>query len=273
MDARIGDEVRLKFGDIHVQSTIETERSSEGRNDLGDETVEVGVGRTLNVEVATAYIVKRLVVKAKGAVGVLQKGMGRKDGVVRLNDSSGNHRRWRDSEGELRLASVVDRETLQKEGSKTRTSSTTSSMEDEESLKTSAAISKLANAIKDRINNLLSSSVVTTGIVVSSVLLPANDLFRMIKSTVRAVANSITDRRLQIDKDGTWDVLSRTRLAEKGGKGIVRTRRSDALLQRAVRVNAVLQAVQLPAVVSDLDTSLTQMNTDALCRGYSETNL
>ena len=44
MDTRVGDEVGLELGDIDVQSTVETEGSGQGTDDLGEETVQVGVG-------------------------------------------------------------------------------------------------------------------------------------------------------------------------------------------------------------------------------------
>ena len=68
MDAWVGHQVGLELGDINVQSTIETERRREGRDDLSNQTVQVGVGRALNVKVAAADIVEGLVVKAEGTI-------------------------------------------------------------------------------------------------------------------------------------------------------------------------------------------------------------
>jgi hypothetical protein len=57
VDTRVWHQVGLELSHIHVQGTIETEGGSQRRDDLGNQTVEVRVCRTLNVEVATAYIV------------------------------------------------------------------------------------------------------------------------------------------------------------------------------------------------------------------------
>merc|ERR1719273_2382970 len=57
----VGDKVGLELSDIDVEGTIEAERGSEGRDDLGDQSVEVGVGGALNVEVTAADIVHSLV--------------------------------------------------------------------------------------------------------------------------------------------------------------------------------------------------------------------
>jgi hypothetical protein len=57
VDAGVGHQVGLELGNIHVQCTVKTKGGRKGRNDLSNQAVEVGVGRTLNVEVAAADIV------------------------------------------------------------------------------------------------------------------------------------------------------------------------------------------------------------------------
>ena len=83
--------------------------------------VEVGIRGLLDVQVATADIVKRLVVEAERTIGVLQKGVGGEDRVVRLNDRSRDLRTGGDGKRELGFASIVDRETFQQERSETGT--------------------------------------------------------------------------------------------------------------------------------------------------------
>merc|ERR1711935_1301771 len=73
VDARVGHQVGLELGDVHVQGTVETERRGEGGDDLSDQPVEVGVGRALNVEGATADVVHGLVIDEDGDVGVLEQ--------------------------------------------------------------------------------------------------------------------------------------------------------------------------------------------------------
>ena len=112
MNTRVGDQVGLELGDVHVEGAIETERGRERRNDLSDETVQVGVRRRLDIEVATADVVERFVVEAEGTIRMLEESMGRKDGVVGLNHGRRNLRRGGDRERELTLATVIDREAL-----------------------------------------------------------------------------------------------------------------------------------------------------------------
>ena len=57
MDTGVGDEVGLELGHIDVEGTIETERGSEGGDNLRDESVEVGVGGSFNRKVVMAEVV------------------------------------------------------------------------------------------------------------------------------------------------------------------------------------------------------------------------
>jgi hypothetical protein len=66
----------LEFGDIDVQGTIESEGSSQGGDNLGNESVQVGVGWSLNVEVSAADIVDGLVVEHDGDISVLEERVG-----------------------------------------------------------------------------------------------------------------------------------------------------------------------------------------------------
>ena len=90
VDTRVGHQVGLELSQIHVEGTVKTQGGSDGRHDLADQTVEVGVAGALNVQVTAADVVDGLVVNHEGAVGVLQGGVGRQDGVVGFNNCSGD---------------------------------------------------------------------------------------------------------------------------------------------------------------------------------------
>ena len=79
-------------------------------------------------------------------------------------------RRWRNGEGKLGLATIINAQTFKEERTKTGTSTSTSGMENEESLKAWAVVSKLADAVQDGIDKFFTDSVVTTGIVIGSIL-------------------------------------------------------------------------------------------------------
>mmetsp|Transcript_19726 Transcript_19726/g.55730 ORF Transcript_19726/g.55730 Transcript_19726/m.55730 type:complete len:511 (-) Transcript_19726:7-1539(-) len=264
VDARVWHQVGLELGNIDVEGTVESEGGGQGRDDLGDQAVQVGVGGALNVEVAAADVVQGLVVQAEGAVGVLEEGVRGQHAVVRLDHGGGDLRGRRDGEGELGLAAVVHAEALQEEGAETGSSSSSGGVVDEEALEAGAVVSELADAVQDEVHDLLADGVVAAGVVVGGILLSGDDLLGMVQLGVLAGADFVAHGRLQVDVDGARHVLSGLRLGEEGVEGVVGD--ANALVARhgAIHVNAVLEAVQLPAVVSGLDAGLSEVDGDTL---------
>jgi hypothetical protein len=270
MDTWVGDEVGLELSNIDVEGTIETEGGGEGGDNLGDESVEVSVGGALNIEVSSADIVDGLVVEHDGDIGVLEEGVGGEDGVVWLNNGGGDLRRGVDGEAELGLLAVVNGESLEEEGTETGSGTTTDGVEDEEALETSALIGELSDSVEAEVNNLLTDGVVTTGEVVGGILLTGDELLGVEELSVGSSADLIDDGGLEIEEDGTGDVLASTSLREEGVESIVTT--TDGLVRGhlAIRLDTVLQAEQLPASISDLHTRLTDVDADGLTHGFSE---
>jgi len=260
MDSGVGDKVGLEFSDINVEGTVESEGGGEGGDDLGDESVEVGVGGALNVEVSSADIVHSLVVEHDGDVGVLEERVGREDRVVGLNDGGGDLGGWVDGESELGFLTVVDGESLEEERSETGTGTTSNGVEDEETLETSALIGELSDSVEAEVNDLLTDGVVTTGEVVGGVLLAGDELLGVEQLSVGAGTDLIDDGRLEIEEDSAGDVLASTSLGEEGVESVVAT--TDGLVGRhlTVRLDTVLEAEELPAGVTDLDTGLTDVD-------------
>ena len=75
MDSGIWDQVGLELSDIDVKGTVESQRGSEGGDDLGDKSVQVGIGGSLNIKVSSADIIDSFVVKHDCDISVLQKGV------------------------------------------------------------------------------------------------------------------------------------------------------------------------------------------------------
>merc|ERR1719273_1124335 len=141
MDTWVWHQVSLELSDIDVKGTIESEGGSQGGDDLRDKSVQVGVGWSLNVKISSADIVDGFVVKHDCNIGVLKEGVGGEHRVVWLDDSSGDLWGWVDGETELGLLAVVDGESLEEEGSETRSGTTTDGVEDQETLKSCALVS------------------------------------------------------------------------------------------------------------------------------------
>ena len=215
VDTRVRHQVGLELGQVDVEGTIESERGGDRAHDLGNQTVQVGVGGSLDVQVTTADVVDGLVVDHERAVGVLQGGVGGQDRVVWLNDSGRDLRGRVDGELELGLLAVVDAETLHQERGEAGAGATAERVEDEEALETSALIGQLADAVQHEVDDLLADGVVAASVVVGGVLLAGDELLGVEELTVGARAHLVNHGRLEVDEDGARHMLASASLAEE----------------------------------------------------------
>jgi hypothetical protein len=223
MDTWVWHEVGLELSDIDVKGTIESEGSSKRGDNLGDESVEVGVGWSLNIEGSTADIVNGLVVEHDGDVSVLEERVGGQDGVVWLNNSGGDLWGWVDGETELGLLTVIDGKSLEEERTETGSGTTTDGVENEETLKTGTLVSKLSDSVETEIDDFFTNGVVTSGEVVGGIFFTRDELLWMEKLSVGTSPDFIDNGWLEIEEDGSWDVLSGTSLGEEGVESIITT--------------------------------------------------
>merc|ERR1719272_2115699 len=263
VDARVRHEVGLELGQVNVEGAVEAERGGDGRDNLGDEAVQVGVRRALDVEVTAADVVHGLVVDHEGAVGVLEGGVAREDGVVRLNDGGGDLRGRVHGELELGLLAVVDGQALHEERGEPGTGTTAEGVEDQETLETGALVGELSDTVEDEVNNFFTDGVVTTGVVVSGVFLAGDQLFWVEQLTVGAGSDLVDNGWLKVNKDATWDVLASTSFGEKGVERVVAAANGLVGWHLAIRCDAVLEAVKLPASVTDLGAGLANVDGNA----------
>lgn len=140
-------------------------------------------------------------------------------------------------------------------------------MEDEEALETSTVVSELSDSVKAEIDDFLSDGVVTSGEVVGGILLSGDQLLGVEQLSVGAGSDLVNDGWLEIEEDSSGHVLAGTSLREEGVEGIVTT--TDGLVRGhlAIRLDAVLKAEELPAGVTDLDTSLSNVNRNDFSHG------
>mmetsp|Transcript_23795 Transcript_23795/g.51450 ORF Transcript_23795/g.51450 Transcript_23795/m.51450 type:complete len:498 (+) Transcript_23795:382-1875(+) len=262
VDAGVGHQVRLELGHVDIKRAVEAKGGREGGGDLGNEAIEIGVGGTLYVEATLTDVVQGLVVEAEGDVRVLQESVGGKDGVVWLDHGGGHLGRGRYGERELGLATEVHGQTLQEEGAEAGSGSAASGVEDEESLQACAIVGHLADPVRYLIHYLLADGVMSPGVVVGRILLPADDLLGMVELAIRPGTNLVADGGFEIDVDGAGDVFPSARLTEEGVEGVVSA--SDGLVGRhlTIGLDAVFEAVEFPAAVTGLDTGLADMDGD-----------
>ena len=163
---------------------------------------------------------------------MLEQRVGREHRVVRLDDGVRDLRRRRDSERELRLAAVDDREALEEERAEARARAAARRVEAEEALEARAVVGELSHAVGHEVDDLLAGGV-------RRVLFARDDLLRVVELAVRARADLVAHGGLKVDVDGARDVLARARLREEGVERVVAA--ADRLVRRhlAVRLWAV----------------------------------
>jgi hypothetical protein len=62
MDSWIWDQVGLEFGDIDIQGSVESEGGGQWWDNLGDQSVQVGVGWSFDIEISSADIIDGFVI-------------------------------------------------------------------------------------------------------------------------------------------------------------------------------------------------------------------
>ena len=94
--------------------------------------------------------------------------------------------------------------------------------------------------------------------------LSSDELLWMEKLSVGSSPHFVNNSWLQVKKHSPRNVFPGSSLAEEGVKRIITT--SYGLVRRhlTIRLDTVLQAVEFPASISNLDTGLTNMNRDTL---------
>jgi len=127
-------------------------------------------------------------------------------------------------------------------------------------LETSAVISQLSDSVEAEINDFLADGVVTSGEVVGGIFLSGDELFGVEELSVGTSSDFIDDGGFQVKEDSSWDVLAGTSLGEEGVEGIITT--TDGLVRwhLTIRLDTVLKAEEFPAGVTDLDTTLSDVD-------------
>ena len=88
MDSWIWHQVGLELSYINVQGTIESEGGSQRGDNLSNESVQVSVGWSFNVQVSSADIVDSFVIEHDGDISVFQERVSGQYRVVWLYYSS-----------------------------------------------------------------------------------------------------------------------------------------------------------------------------------------
>ena len=262
VDTGVGHQVGLELSDINVEGTVESQRGSQRRDDLGDQSVQVGVSGSLDIKLSAADIIDGFVIEHNGHILMLQEGVSGQDGVVGLNDGSGDLGGGVNGETQLGFLAVVNGKSLQEEGAETGTSTTTNGVENHETLETSTVVSELSDTVEAKVNDFLTNGVVASGEVVGSIFLTGDQLLGVEQLAVGSGSDFIDHSGFKIEEHAAGHVLAGTSFGEESVESIITS--TDSLIGRhlTIGLDTVFEAEELPAGVTDLDTSLTNVNVD-----------
>ena len=124
-------------------------------------------------------------------------------------------------------------------------------------------ISQFSDSVENKVDDFLSDGVVTSGIVVGGIFLTGDQLFWMEQLSVGSGSDFIDYGWFQIDENGSWNVFTRTSLREKGVETVVAATNGFIAWHLSVWLDTVLEAVELPTSVSDLNSGLADVDRDA----------
>lgn len=100
----------------------------------------------------------------------------------------------------------------------------------------------------------------TSSEVVSGIFLTGDQLFGVEQLSVGTSSDFIDNGRFQIEENSSGNVLTGTSFREEGVESIITT--TDSLIRGhlTIRLDTVFKTEQFPTGVTDLDTTLTDVN-------------
>ena len=207
VETRKGNHVNSQFAEIRVQLARETETGGDTGHDGRDQVVEISVRGVGQLEGSHANIVESLVVNAEGLIGVLNELVDGQGCIVGLDNGIGDLGGWDDREGCHHAVGELLTDLGDQERTHTGTSSTTKGVGDLEALEAVTALSLSTNNVKNLVDKLSTLGIMTHGPVVTSARLAEDEVV----GTEELAEGTGTDRvhgaRLQINEDGTWNIL------------------------------------------------------------------
>jgi hypothetical protein len=258
MESGERNEVNSKFSEIRVELTGESEAASDTGKGGRNEMVEITVSGGGELEGSEADVIEGLVVNAHDLVGVLDKLMDRKGGVVRLNDGVGNLGGRHDGEGDHLSVGVLLSDLGDEEGSHTGAGTTTEGVGDLETLEAVATFGFLSDDVEDGVDELSTFGVVTLGPVVTSTSLSEDEVVGSEELTERSGSDGVHGSGLEIHEDGSGDVSA------TGGLVVVDVDSLELEIGVTVvstgGVNTMFVGDDLPELSANLVTTLAALN-------------
>ena len=104
--------------------------------------------------------------------------------------------------------------------------------------------------------------------VICSIFFSGDELLRVEELSISSSSDFINDSWFEIEEDGSWYVFSSSSLGEECVECIITTTDSFIRWHLSVRLNTVFKTEEFPAGITNLDTSLTNVNGDNLPHAF-----
>jgi hypothetical protein len=169
--------------------------------------VQVTVAWARELKGAHADVVKCFIIDTEGLIGVLNELVDRKGSVIGLDDSVRDFGRGHNRKGSHHAVREFLADLIDKKGTYTGTRSTTEGVGNLKALEAVGTFSFAADNVEDLVNKLGTLSIVALSLVVSGARLTRYEVVGTEELTERASTDGVYGTGLQIDEDGTRDVL------------------------------------------------------------------
>jgi len=199
------DKVDSEFSEIRVQLTWESDGAGDTRHSDGDEMVQITVGWGGELKSSEADIVEGFVINNLDLIGVLNELMDGKGGVVWFDNGIRDLWRWEDGESFHDSVWIFLSDLGDKEGTHTRSGTTTEGVGDLETLETITTFSFFSDNVEDGVDEFSTFSVMTFGPVVTSSSLSENEVIGSEELTEWSSSDGVHCSWFEIHKDGSWD--------------------------------------------------------------------
>jgi hypothetical protein len=207
METREGNHVDSQLSEVRVELTRESETGGDTGHDGRNQVVKVSVRWVGELEGSHADVVESLVVDTEGLIRVLDQLMDGEGSIVWLDNGVGHLGGWDNGEGSHHTVGELLTDLGDQERTHTSTGSTTKRVGDLETLKAVASLSLTTNDIEDLVDELSTLSVMSLSPVVASSRLTEDEVVGAEELTERTSTDGIHGTWLQIDEDGTRNIL------------------------------------------------------------------
>jgi hypothetical protein len=252
------NQVNSELSKIGVQLTGESQTAGNTGHSSRDQMVKITVSGGGELKGSEADVVEGFVIDDLDFIGIFDQLMDGEGSVVGFNDGIGDLGGGEDGEGFHDSVGVFFSDLGDKEGTHTRTGTTSQRVGDLEALEAVATFSFFSDDVEDRVNEFSTFSVVTLGPVVNSSGLTEDEVIRSEELTERTSSDGVHCAWFKIHKDGSWDISATSGFVEVNVDSFKLEVRVTVVSTSGV--DTVFIGNDFPELSSDLVTALTTLN-------------